>query len=77
MNNPTGNDPTELRHRDARVALILGLFFVVLAVPVAVGAISATLGIDRVLSLVAAALLLSAGALFLWVGRRWRVGRQE
>ena len=58
------------------MASILGLFFVVLAVPVAAGAISATLGIDRVLSLAAAALLLGAGGLFLWVGMRWRVGGQ-
>ena len=77
MTDPTGNNPAELRQRDAQVALILGLFFVVLAVPVAVGAISATLGIDRVLSLAAAALLLTAGGIFLWVGMRWRAGSQE
>ena len=77
MTDPTGNDPAELRQRDARVALILGLFFVVLAVPVAVGAISATLGIDRVLSLAAAALLLSTGGIFLCIGMRWRAGGQE
>ncbi len=77
MTDPTGNNPAELRQRDARVALILGLFFVVLAVPVAVGAISATLGIDRVLSLAAAALLLATGGIFLCIGMRWRAGGQQ
>ena len=77
MSDPTRNDPSELRRRDARVASILGLFFVVLAVPVAVGAISATLGIDRALSAAAAALLLAAGGIFLWVAMRWRAGDQE
>ena len=74
MSDPTENDPAELRLRDAKVASILGLFFVVLAVPVAVGAISATLAIDRLLSFAAAAILLVAGGVFLWIGIRWRAG---
>ena len=77
MSEPTGDQPEALRHRDARVASILGLFFVVLAVPVAAGAVSATLGIDRVLSLAAAALLLGAGGVFLWIGLRWRLRGRE
>jgi membrane protein YdbS with pleckstrin-like domain len=77
MREPTENNPTELRLRDARVASILGLFFLVLAVPVAVGAISATLAIDRLLSLAAATILLAVGGVFLWVGSRWRTGNSS
>ena len=58
--------------RDATVAAILGLFFVVLGLPVAFGALTASLPIDRLLSAAAAASLFAIGGLFLWAGRNWR-----
>ena len=77
MTDSTDNGPSESRSRDASVASILGLFFVVLALPVAAGALSATLGIDRALSLAAAGLLLLVGGLFLWTALRWRAASRE
>ena len=59
------------RNRDREVAYILGIFFLVLAVPVAVGTFAATLPIDRLLSASASGILFAVGGLFLWLGRRW------
>ena len=67
-----GSDPAqqEGRSRDRQVALILGTFFVVLALPVAVGTLFAELAIDRGINLAAGLILGAVGACFLtWGGR--------
>jgi hypothetical protein len=56
--------------RDAQVAAILGVFFVVLALPVLIGTGYAEIGIDRAINLVSGLLVLSVGLGFLGWARR-------
>jgi hypothetical protein len=61
--------PDEARRRDARGAAILGWFHLALAAPVLVGTMYATLPIDRILNVAAAAVLSIVGAGLLWGSR--------
>ena len=66
---PHGNDSLE---RDSSIARILGIFFLVLGVPVLAGTLFAEIAIDLILNLGAGALLFVVGGLFLWWSRRTR-----
>ena len=61
-----------LAERDTRVASILGTFLIVLALPVLAGSLYVESTLDLVIELVAGALLLAVGLLFLWTARRSR-----
>jgi hypothetical protein len=71
----TSTAPAQGAH-DAAVARLLGLFFLAVTVPVLAGTWFASLAVDRVLNLAAAAVLGGIGALFLgWSRRLSRRGR--
>lgn len=63
-----GDEP--LDRRDGAVAAVLGLFFVVLGLPVLAGTFFAGATIDRVINVVAGLLILAVGAAFLLWARR-------
>lgn len=66
----------ELRKRDAHVARILGLFFVVLGIPVLAGIFFTDTGIDLTLNLGAGLLLLAIGTFFFWAASRFFAERE-
>ncbi len=67
------DDPME---REANVARILGVFFLVLGLPVLAGSLFAEVKIDLILNLAAGALLWIVGGGFLWQSRRSRRSRR-
>ena len=66
------DDPME---REANVARILGVFFLVLGLPVLAGSLFAEVKIDLILNLAAGALLWIVGGGFLWRAHRTRQSR--
>ena len=73
MREETETKTTEagnLATRDTRVASILGAFLIVLALPVLAGSPYVESTLDLVIELVAGALLLAVGLVFLWTARR-------
>ena len=66
----------ERRQRDAHVARILGLFFVVLSIPVLAGIFFTETRIDLALNLGAGLMLLAIGSLFLWAASRFFAERE-
>ena len=66
---PHRNDSLE---RDSSIARILGIFFLVLGVPVLAGSLFAEVDIDLILNLGAGGLLWIVGGLFLWWSSRAR-----
>ena len=62
----------ESRHtaRDADVLRVIGVFLVVLSLPVAVGTIWAGAAVPALINLAAAALIMGIGATMFWRGRR-------
>ncbi len=67
------DDPME---REANVARILGVFFLVLGLPVLAGSLFPEVKIDLILNLAAGALLWIVGGGFLWQSRRSRRSRR-
>ena len=63
---PHRNDSLE---RDSSIARILGIFFLVLGLPVLAGGLFAEVDIDLILNLGAGGLLWIVGGIFLWWSR--------
>lgn len=69
-NETTTTKQGNLAMRDTRVASILGSFLIVLAMPVLAGSLYVESTLDLVIELVAGALLVAVGLVFLWTARR-------
>jgi putative Mn2+ efflux pump MntP len=64
-------NPSEHTRRDAETAIALGVFLLVMSVPVYLGTFWAGPVFDKVVNFIGASVLFLVGVGFLWQGWRW------